>query len=65
MSVVKVIELLAEGKSVEEAVEDAVKEAGKSVRKVKSVWIEGIKAVVKDGSVEKYRVNCKVSFEVD
>ncbi len=65
MSVAKVLELIAEGDTVEEAVADAVKEASKSVRKVRSVYVEGIKAQVKDGAVTSYRVNCKVTFVVD
>ncbi|MDX1428963.1 MAG: dodecin family protein [Rhodothermales bacterium] len=59
------MELLAEGDSIEEAVADAAKEASKSVRKVRSVYVDGIQAIVKDGGVTKYRVNCKVTFIVD
>ncbi len=65
MSVAKVIELIAEGNSVEEAVDDAAKQASKTVRKVRSIYVEGIQAIIKDGEVEKYRVNCKVTFIVD
>jgi flavin-binding protein dodecin len=65
MSVAKVIELIAEGNSIEEAVEDATKQASKTVRKVRSVYVEGIQALVKDGEIDKYRVNCKVTFIVD
>ncbi len=65
MSVAKVIELIAEGESVEDAVANAAKQAAKSVRKVRSVYVEGIKALVKDGAVTGYRVNCKVTFVVD
>ena len=64
MSVAKVIELLAEGDSLEDAISDAVKEAAKSVREVRSVYVDGIQALVEDGKVSKYRVNCKVSFVV-
>ncbi len=65
MSVAKVIEILAEGNSIEEAVADAAKEASKSVRKVRSVYVEHIQALVDDGKVSKYRVTCKVTFVVD
>jgi dodecin len=65
MSIAKVIEIISEGSSVEDAVENGVKEAGKSVRKVRSVYVEGIQAMVKDGKVSGYRVNSKVTFVVD
>ncbi len=65
MSVAKVIELIAEGKTVEAAVEEAAKTAAKTVRKVRSIYVDGIQAMVKDGAVDKYRVNCKVTFVID
>lgn len=65
MSVAKVIELISEGDSVEDAVQNAAKQASKTVRKVRSIYVENIQAVVKDGEVDKYRVNCKATFVVD
>ena len=61
-SVAKVIEVIAEGKSIEDAVENAAKEASKTLNNVKSVYVEGIKAEVEDGEIKKYRVNAKVTF---
>ena len=65
MSIAKVIEVIAEGKSIDDAVENAAKEASKSVRNVRSVYVDTIQALVKDDGVSKYRVNCKVTFVVD
>jgi flavin-binding protein dodecin len=65
MSVAKVIEILAEGKTLESAVEAAVNEASKSVRNVKNVYVEGFQAIVEDSEVVKYRVNAKVTFVVE
>ena len=65
MSVAKVIEILAEGKTIESAVEEAVKEASETVRNVKNVYIEGIQAIVDDAKVVKYRVNTKITFIVE
>jgi len=65
MAVAKVIEIMAEGKSIEDAIEDGVKEAGKSVNNIRSVYVENIQAGVKDGAVAGYRVNCKITFVVD
>ncbi len=62
MSVAKVIEVIAEGDSVEKAIDAAVKEASKTVRGIKSVYVEGIQGKVKDGKVTEYRVNAKITF---
>ncbi len=64
MAVAKVIEILAEGKSIEDAIEDGVAEARKTVKNIRSVYVEGIQANVKDGEVASYRVNCKITFVV-
>ena len=64
-NVAKVVEIIAEGKSVEDAVENAVKEASKSVRNIRSVYVENFQALVGDDKVAKYRVNAKVTFVVD
>ena len=65
MSVAKVIELISEGDSVEEAIENAAKQASKTLKNVRSVYAEGIQGLVSDGKVTGYRVNCKVTFVVD
>jgi flavin-binding protein dodecin len=65
MSLAKVIEVIAEGESIEAAVNNAVEEAAKSVRKIKSVYVENISAKVDDGKVTEYRVNVKITFLVD
>lgn len=64
MSIVKVIEVLAEGKTIEEAMESAVKEASETVRDIKSLYLENLQAIVEDGKIVKYRVNGKISFVV-
>ena len=65
MSIAKVIELIAEGETIEAAVGNAVAEASKSVRKIKSVYVENITAKVDEGKVTEYRVNAKITFVVD
>jgi flavin-binding protein dodecin len=64
MAVAKVIEILAEGTSIEAAVEDAVAEAGKTVDNIRGVYVQDIQGVVEDGSLVRYRVNCKITFVV-
>ena len=65
MSLAKVIEIIAEGKTIEGAIEAAVKEASDTVRNIKHVYVEGIQALIDDTKVTKYRVNVKVTFVVD
>ena len=65
MSVLKVIEVLSNSdKSWEDATKKAVKHASKSVKNIRSVYIQDQSAIVKDGEVSEFRVNVKISFEV-
>lgn len=65
MSVLKVIEIMASSdKSWEEAVKNAVKAASKSLKGIRSVYIQDQSAVVKENEVTEFRVNCKITFEV-
>jgi len=65
MSVVKIIELLAEStESWEAATQAAVSEAAKSIEHIKNVYVQDFKAFVEDGKIVRYRVNAKISFVV-
>jgi flavin-binding protein dodecin len=65
MSIAKVVEVLAEGPSIEAAIQSAVSEAAETVRGIKHVYVEGVQAIVKDDEVVKYRVNAKLTFVVE
>jgi hypothetical protein len=66
MSTLKVIEVLAESnKSWEDAAQEAVTTASKTVRNVKSIWIDNFEATVEAGKLKSYRINAKVSFVLD
>ena len=65
MSLAKVIEVIAEGSSVENAIENAVAIASKSLRNIRSVYAEGVQALVEENKVVAYRVNCKLTFVID
>lgn len=65
MSVAKVLEVMAEGDSVEAAIEAAVAGVGETVRQIRSVYVDSIQAVVEDGRVVRYRVDAKVTFVVE
>ena len=65
MAVLKVIEVLADSsKSWEEATKKAVAHASKSVKHIKSVFVQSQSAVVNDGEIASFRVNVKITFEV-
>jgi len=50
---------------MEKAVENAVKQASKTVHNIKSVNCENIQGIVSKDRVEKYRVDAKVSFVLE
>ena len=65
MAVLKVIEVLANSdESWEDATKNAVKEASKSVKNIRSVYVKEQSAIVKDGNNTEFRVNVKITFEV-
>ena len=66
MAIVKVIEVISSSeKGIDDAIRKAVEEASKSVRNIDSVYVEDIKAHVKDGKVTTFGCVCKISFRVD
>lgn len=66
MSMLKVIEVLAESDtSFDDAAQQAVNQAAKSVRNIKSLYIKDMTAAVENGKVVKYRINAKISFLLD
>jgi flavin-binding protein dodecin len=65
MAILKVIEVMADSsKSWEDAAKNAVEHASKSVKHIKSAFVQSQSVVVKDGDVTDYRVNVKITFEV-
>jgi len=64
--VVKVIEVLAQSsKGWEDAAQKAVKEASKSVKNIKSIYIKDMSAKVAGDKIVKYRITAKISFLVE
>lgn len=65
MAILKVIEILANSeKSWEDATRKAVKHASKSLKNIRSVYVQDQSAGVSDGDVTEFRVNVKITFEV-
>ena len=67
MSIVKVIEVIASSdKSWDDAAQNAVTEAGKSIKNIKHFYVESMTAMVgQNGKIEEYRINGKISFVVE
>ena len=66
MAILKVIEVLAESPtSWEDAAKAAVKEVSKTVRGIRSIYVENFQATVRDGAIDNFRVNAKITFSVD
>lgn len=67
MAMLKVIEVLAESKkSWDDAAQVAVTNAAKTVRNVKSINIVNMQATVNGkGKIDNYRINAKITFQLD
>ena len=66
MAIVKVIEVLAQSdKSWDDAAQQALQHASKTVHNIKSIYVKEFQAIVENDAITKYRINAKISFEVD
>ena len=63
MSVAKVSEIIASSdKSFEDAIEQGISKASQTIQGITGAWIESQKVTVKDGKIDQYRVNMKLTF---
>ncbi len=66
MSVARVSEISATSeKSFEDAMQQGVSRANKTLRNVKGAWIKEQQLDIEDGKVTRYRVNMLVTFVLD
>lgn len=66
MSVARVTEIISSSKkSFEDAVEEGVKRATKTLKNVSGAWVQDQKVVVDDGKISEYRVTLKVTFVLE
>lgn len=66
MAILKVIEVLSSSeKSWEDATRKAVTHASKSLKHIRSVYVQDQSAAVKDNEVTEFRVNLKITFEIE
>ncbi len=65
MAVIKVIEVLGNSTvSFEDAVQNVINDASKSVKNIKSVYMQDMQVTVKNNEIEEFRVATKVSFGI-
>lgn len=65
MSIVKVIEVISEGDTIDAAVKSAVTDASATVKNIKQINISHIEGHVENNRITKFRVNSKISFLVE
>lgn len=63
MSVAKVTEIISSStKSFDDAVENGIQKASKTLKGISGAWVADQKVTVKDGKIDEYRVVMKVTF---
>ena len=63
---VKILELIGSSeKSWEDAVQEALRDAAKTVRNIVGVDVLGFKADVKNGKLTRYKARVKIAFTVE
>lgn len=65
MSVLKVVEILGNSTvSFEDALKNVVTEASKTLKDIRSVYVQEMQVTVKNNAIEEFRVNAKVCFGI-
>ena len=63
---VKVIEVIGTSdKGFTEATENAVNEAARTLKNIRSIYIKYMNANVENNKIVSYAVNAKISFEIE
>ena len=63
MSVAKVTEITSTSKkSFDDAMEEGIKRASKTLKNITGAWIQDMKVDIDDGKISAYRVNLKLTF---
>ena len=66
MSVAKVSEITAtSSKSFEDAIQQGLNRAAKTIRNIRSAWIKEQQVRLNDGRITEYQVNMMVTFVLD
>ena len=63
MSVAKVTEVISSStKSFEDAIQEGVKRAGKTLNNISGAWVKEQQVIIKDEKIAEYRVTMKLTF---
>lgn len=66
MTVAKVTEIISSSHtSFDDALENGIKRASKTLKGITGAWVSDQKVTVKDGKIDEYRVVAKISFVLD
>jgi len=66
MSIAKVTEVISSSeKSFDDAVENGIKRASKTLKGITGAWVADQKVTVKDGKIDEYRVVLKLTFVLE
>jgi hypothetical protein len=65
MAIVKIIEVMCEGKSIEDALNSGVREASKTIKNIKQIDVKWVHGHVEHEKITSYRVNAKISFVIE
>jgi dodecin len=66
VSIVRSIEVIAQSpQGFDQACQEAIKDASKTLRGIKSFWIKNAECIVENDKITMYRVNGKISFLVE
>ena len=63
MSVARITEISSSSKKdFKDAIQNAIERANDTLDHIEGAWVQDMKVTVKDGKVDEYRVNLKVTF---
>lgn len=66
MSVAKVMEITARSqKGFDDAIQQGIERANSTVKNIEGAWIKEQKINMKDGQVDNYQVDMKITFILD
>ncbi len=66
MAIARVTEITSSSTvSFEDAVQQGIARAGKTLRNIKSAWVQEQSVKVENGEISEYRVNMKITFILD
>jgi flavin-binding protein dodecin len=66
MAIAKVTEITASStKSFEDAIQQGIARAGKTIRNIQAAWVNEQSVVVASDKISEWRVNLKITFLLD